>query len=54
MNAHRHWEQLDHLFYLTLEDYKGTLTAAPEFEDNKIQISDVLLNRIGKIRDGFI
>lgn len=51
MNAHRHWEQLDHPFYVTLENYKGTLATEPKFEDNKIRISDVLLNRIGKIGD---
>lgn len=48
MNAHGHWEQLDHPFYLRLENYRGTLTTEPMFEDNEIKIRDVLLNRIEK------
>lgn len=36
------WDEYDYPFYLTLDNYKGTLTKSPSFDNNVIQIIDLL------------
>lgn len=43
------WDEYDYPFYLTLDNYKGTLTKSPSFNNNVIQISIDLLKKINSL-----